>query len=258
MDKKPKNFLAKARSWISKNDLHGPHAFLRFVMLVFVERINRNSDEFVFKGGNLLWVYIKTPRSTVDVDFVTRSFADHESVRKALESICQQKDTNVTFSIKSFTPVETQGALGAAVTVAYRTEAEQENSFDIDIVYAVPSKLTRIPSPLKDDETICVVTLENIIADKLATCHRFRSGNSRMKDFDDLWRISVVTPDLINWKELKEILQERSIPASLDYRWITSQMERSWQAHVKRNHGLPNELRSLMQMVNEWLSEGLR
>lgn len=68
------------------NNLHGPHAFLRFVMLVFVERLNQTSDEFIFKGGNLLWVCIKTPRATLDVDFVTRSLSDNVSVPKRMAS----------------------------------------------------------------------------------------------------------------------------------------------------------------------------
>jgi hypothetical protein len=33
-------------------------------------------------------------------------------------------------------------------------------------------------------------SVENIIADKVAACIRFGAGNTRMKDFDDLWRLS--------------------------------------------------------------------
>jgi hypothetical protein len=43
--------MARAKAWISRNEPHGPHAFLRFVMLVFVQRLNDGSDEFIFKGG---------------------------------------------------------------------------------------------------------------------------------------------------------------------------------------------------------------
>ncbi|NDG27665.1 MAG: hypothetical protein EB120_10900, partial [Proteobacteria bacterium] len=59
---KKQAFLAAARSWLSQNQLHGPHAFLRFIMLAFVQRLNEVTNEFVFKGGNLLWLYIRTPR----------------------------------------------------------------------------------------------------------------------------------------------------------------------------------------------------
>lgn len=122
--KRLKGTSRQARSWISENELHGPHAFLRFVMLAYVQRLNEVTDEFVFKGGNLLWLYIKTPRATVDVDFVTKSLANHEDVRKTLEEVCQKPDGNLQFSIKSFTPVEQQGGLGAAVTIGYVTSLD--------------------------------------------------------------------------------------------------------------------------------------
>ena len=40
MAKDSKTFLARARSWTKKQGLHGPGAFLRFVMMTFVERLN--------------------------------------------------------------------------------------------------------------------------------------------------------------------------------------------------------------------------
>jgi hypothetical protein len=257
MNKKKKTFLATARSWISENQLHGPHAFLRFVMLAYVQRLNEVTDEFVFKGGNLLWLYIKTPRATVDVDFVTKSLANHEDVRKKLEEVCQKPDGNIQFSIKAFKPIEQQGGLGAAVTIGYVTSEGQENTFELDIVYAIPSSITNIKSPIEADESICVATMENIISDKISACHRFKSGNTRMKDFDDLWRISMFQPSPVKWALLKEILESRAILPSLNLSWLNPQMEKSWEAHVRRNKGLPTDLSQLMGAVNDWLNYGL-
>ena len=257
MPKAPTSFHARARAWTTKNQLHGPSAFPRFVMLAFVERLNQTSDEFVFKGGNLLWLYIKTPRATVDVDFVTRTLADHVSVRKSLEAACVNGDNGITFSIKTFVSVDRPEGQGAAVTMAYKTAEGQENTFDMDVVYAVPTAITSIASPLAEKETIVAVTMENIISDKLSAAHRYGSGNSRMKDYDDLWRIAQFKPDLIKWPELKEILTSRSIATSVDEGWITTQMGRAWQAHVRRNPGLPAELQEVMKVINAWLKEGL-
>ncbi|MCX6126356.1 MAG: nucleotidyl transferase AbiEii/AbiGii toxin family protein [Proteobacteria bacterium] len=257
MNKKAKTFLATARSWISENQIHGPHAFLRFVMLAYVQRLNDVTDEFVFKGGNLLWLYIKTPRATVDVDFVTKSLANHGDVRKKLEEVCQKPDANIQFSIKSFRPIEQQGGLGAAVTIGYVTSEGQANTFDLDIVYAIPTSIANIKSPIRADESICVATMENIISDKISACHRFKSGNTRMKDFDDLWRISMFHPSPVNWALLKEILESRGIVPSLNLSWQNPQMEKSWEAHVRRNKGLPTDLSQLMDTVNDWLRSGL-
>jgi hypothetical protein len=257
MNKKKKTFLAMARSWISRNQLHGPHAFLRFVMLAYVQRLNEITDEFVFKGGNLLWLYIKTPRSTVDIDFVTRSLANHQDVRNKLEEVCRRSDGNIQFSIKSFEPTEQQGTLGAAVTIRYVTSEGQENTFDLDIVYAIPSSITKIKSPIEAEDPICVATMENIISDKISACRRFKSGNTRMKDFDDLWRISMFQPSPVRWDLLREILDSRAISPFLDRGWINPQLERSWKAHIKRNKGLPADLAQLMDEVNNWLKSGL-
>jgi hypothetical protein len=67
MTKQNKTFYQKAKSWAARHKLHGHSAFSRYVMMTFVDRLNQVSDEFIFKGSNLLWIYIKTPRSTPDI-----------------------------------------------------------------------------------------------------------------------------------------------------------------------------------------------
>ena len=78
MLKKNKTFYQRAKSWAATQKLIGHSSFSRFVMMTFVGRLNQITDEFVFKGGNLLWVYIKTPRATIDLEMVTRTTNDHE------------------------------------------------------------------------------------------------------------------------------------------------------------------------------------
>lgn len=258
MNKKTKTFFQKAKSWAARQKLVGPSAFSRFVMMTFVDHLNQVSDEFVFKGGNLLWVYIRTPRATVDLDLVTRTMNDHDLVRGALNAVCKADTDQIVFSLKEFKPVETDGAKAAAVVIAYRTSEGQENTFDLDIVYAVPTAATRIQSPLDDEQSITVATMENIIADKLSASKRYGSGNTRMKDFDDLWRISKMDPLTVNWSELKTILESRLIPNQLDPAWVTPNMIQNWSNHCRRNRGLPEDLQQLMDEVNSWLSRGLK
>jgi len=76
----PKTFLAQAKSWATRNKLFGKQAFLRHVIFQFVEQLNAISDDFIFKGGNLLWVYLHTPRTTIDLDLSTLRTNTHESV----------------------------------------------------------------------------------------------------------------------------------------------------------------------------------
>jgi hypothetical protein len=72
-------------SWAVNNKQHGRHAFQRFVMLTFLEAIEEISSDFVFKGENLLWHYIKTPRQTVDLDLSTLTINSHSEVSAILE-----------------------------------------------------------------------------------------------------------------------------------------------------------------------------
>ena len=117
MPKGAKTFLARARQLTRKHGLHGPSAVLRFVMITFVERLNAERDDFVFKGGNLLWVYMKTPRSTVDLDFSTRQLSSHAAVEDALKGVCLKDRGGVIFFLKALMPVERADGMGDAVRI---------------------------------------------------------------------------------------------------------------------------------------------
>ena len=119
MAKRPETVIGKSRSWAKAHGLHGPGAFLRFVMMTFVERLNRVSEDFVFKGGNLLWIYIQTPRSTVDLDFSTNQTVRHDSVEDILQKVCLLESDGLTFSLKSFEKIDRMQTAGASVRIGY-------------------------------------------------------------------------------------------------------------------------------------------
>ena len=105
---------------------------------------------------------------------------------------------------------------------------------------------------------LAAVTLENIVADKLSASKRFDSGNTRMKDYDDLWRISRMDLPAVNCSDLKEILESRGIASQLDPAWVNANMLQNWSNHCRRNRGLPEDLLQLMGEVNGWLLRGLK
>ena len=172
---KKRSILAEARSWAIKRGLFGAQAFLRYVILRFTENLNQSSDEFIFKGGNLLWVYINTPRATTDLDLATLHATSHAKVRTLLEQACRL-DTEIQFKMTSFKELEQDGRVGAAVTFSYSTGEGATNQFDADIVYAIETDAQSILSPLGAEKTIQAATIENIITDKLAACHRLCAG----------------------------------------------------------------------------------
>jgi hypothetical protein len=252
---KKKSVLAEARSWATRRKLFGTQAFLRYVIFRFAENLNQVSDDFVFKGGNLLWVYIDTPRATTDLDLATLKTNSHARVRETLERACA-RDLEIQYSVMSFKEIEQEGKSGAAVTLGYATDQGASNRFEVDIVYALETDTQEISSPVHAEIKIRSATVENIVADKLSACHRFRSGNSRMKDYDDLWRLSE-SESAIGGAKLAKLLKLKSVAGRLEVSWINPEMERAWLAHSSKYKDLPRDLSVLFEVVNGWLAQVL-
>ena len=139
--------VALAKQWAVKKRLFGTQALLRYVILTFAECLNQVSDEFIFKGGNLLWVYIATPRAMIDLDLATLQTTSHSKVRKLLERACSHSQ-EMTFSILEFEKIEIEGHSAAAGVLGYSTQEGASNRFEIDIVYSLKTDHHQIPSPV--------------------------------------------------------------------------------------------------------------
>ncbi len=250
---KETSVIAKAKQWATKKKVFGPQAFLRYVILSFTECLNQVSNDFVFKGGNLLWVYIATPRATIDLDLATLKTTSHSQVRNLLTKACA-KSSDFTFTLLSFQEVEKEEHAGAAITLGYSTNQGAKNRFEIDIVYGLATDNHQVPSPVHEEIMIRSATIENIIADKVTACHRFKSGNTRMKDFDDLWRLRW-SKAAVNKKKLASLVKARKLLLHLDTDWINPDIERVWSSHRSRYKDLPESLEVLFSEVNAWLSK---
>ena len=248
-----KAFLGRARSWATKNGIFGPQAVLKYVFLTFVECLFEESDQFVLKGGNLLWAYIQTPRQTIDLDFCTRTLDDPAVVKMALERACANGEKRgITFSLKAFKIVV--DARAAAARVDYRTSEGIQNSFELDIVFAAPIDMMAIASPLDASIELMAASIENVITDKISASARFGAGNTRLKDFDDLWRIGR-SQMRVDTKKLGLLLKQRGVPKRLDEAWLSEGMERDWRDHAARYKDLPKDLRLVFADINSWLSK---
>ncbi len=255
---KDKSFIPRAKSWASRKGLFGPQAFFRYVAFTFVECLSDETEEFICKGGYLLWLYINTPRQTIDLDLVTLKTNATDKVRAALEKGCKRgKEKGVSFKVLSLKEVTQENEKGASVTIGYRTDDGASNKFDIDIVYIIPTLWKSIPSPISEETQIRGATIENIIVDKLSACHQFQGGNTRMKDYDDLWRISK-SNIAIHWVTVKENLEIRGIPLVLNRDWINSELELAWNRHIAKYEDLPQELKDLFKTTNRWISRGIK
>ncbi len=201
-----KNFA----KWKIETGENGPRAMTRFVIIQFVEGLQSVApDRYIFKGGNLLWHYINTPRSTVDVDFATDIKIEIGQVLRDFSSV---QTKGCTFLVKSHHAVETHEKSGLAVQMEFLTEEGSTNPFGIDVMFAVKTHSKKIKLA---NSQVTAASLENIIVDKVAACHRFAGGNTRMKDFDDLYRITRANQK-VDAKLIQKIAAERNVTLCLD------------------------------------------
>lgn len=244
-----KSFIIKARNFINFHRLKGPNGFLKFVILNYVEAINKVSKDFVFKGGNLVWYYLKTPRATIDLDFSTINLKSNEEVKKILINASSLAE-GITYSIEKFTEILIKRNVGASVVVKYTTEDGASNQFEIDIVYALDTEFSEVCLNLNDDSTIVqVASIESVIIDKISASHRFKSGNTQMKDYDDLYRFA--SCDLVfNKEKILNYLKINKISKILDEKWISEPMQRAWKLYSKKYSDLPSSLNEIFKVVN--------
>jgi len=243
------NLNKEFNKWKIQNDQHGRQAFSRFIMLKFLDGLQMTSADFVFKGGNLLWHYIKTPRETTDLDLATISLKSHFDVRTIIEDSFK-KHSEVKFHMKEFSEVGDIDQVGAAIIISFNTLSGQQNQFSIDIVYAIPTDLSKIKSTL-DGSSCTAASIENIVCDKLSAAHQFKSGNTRMKDYDDLWRI-INSSISFDSQKLKVLLSKRNISSQLDLAWIPF-LDESWKRHAKSYKDVPKNLKDIFDEINNWL-----
>jgi hypothetical protein len=247
------NFKKNFAKWKTESGEHGPRAMTRFVIMQFVEGLQSVApDRYIFKGGNLLWHYIKTPRSTVDVDFATDVEVEIEQVLKDFAGV---RTDGCSFTVKSHTAVESDEKSGLAVQMEFFTEEGSTNPFGIDVVFAVKTHSKRIKLA---NAQVTAASLENIIVDKVAACHRFAGGNTRMKDFDDLYRIAKANQG-VDARLIQKIATERGVELSLDPKWANRQMKEAWAEYTQKKvykdaSGLPKDLSQVIDTTNEYLN----
>ncbi|HCR72538.1 MAG TPA: hypothetical protein DIW23_13920 [Anaerolineae bacterium] len=246
------NFKKNFAKWKTETGEHGPRAMTRFVIMQFVEGLQSVApDRYIFKGGNLLWHYIKTPRSTVDVDFAT----DNEvEVAQVLEDFASVQTDGCKFIVRSHNAVESNEKSGLTVQMEFITEEGSTNPFGVDVVFAVKTDSKRIKLA---NAQVTAASLENIIVDKVAACHRFAGGNTRMKDFDDLYRIAKANQK-VDAKLIQKLANERNIELSLDHRWINNQVKEAWAEYTQKKvykdaTDLPKDISQIIDTTNDYL-----
>ena len=192
------------------------------------------ADHYIFKGGFLLSNVIGVEsRSTVDIDFLFhKQTLSEENVQQQLEEILTESKDDIQFSIQSISSIkESDNYGGYRATILCQLEnIKQIIHLDIatgDIV--TPHPVTYAYKAIFNDESFSIIayTIETILAEKLQTIYSRNFLNSRSKDFYDVYILSKLKKNDIDFRQLNVACQRTFSyrETELDYNEIVQHME---------------------------------
>lgn len=183
-----------------------------YFLEVILKKLSKSSyaNHYIFKGGFLLSNVIGVEsRSTVDIDFLFhKQTLSEENVQKQLNDIFTESKDDIQFLIQSITTIkEIDDYGGYRATILCQLEnIKQIIHLDIatgDIV--TPQPITYDYKAIFDNENFPIIayTIETILAEKLQTIYSRSFLNSRSKDFYDIYILSKLKTDDIDFVQLK-------------------------------------------------------
>ena len=192
------------------------------------------ADHYIFKGGFLLSNVIGVEsRSTVDIDFLFhKQTLSEENVQQQLEEILTESKDDIQFSIQSISSIKVSDNYGGyrATILCQLENIKQIIHLDIatgDIV--TPHPVTYAYKAIFNDESFSIIayTIETILAEKLQTIYSRNFLNSRSKDFYDVYILSKLKKNDIDFRQLNVACQRTFSyrETELDYNEIVQLME---------------------------------
>lgn len=183
-----------------------------YFLEVILKKLSKSSyaNHYIFKGGFLLSNVIGVEsRSTVDIDFLFhKQSLSEENVQQQLDDILTESKDDIQFLIQSITTIKESDDYGGyrATILCQLENIKQIIHLDIatgDVV--TPQPITYDYKAIFDDENFPIIayTIETILAEKLQTIYSKSFLNSRSKDFYDIYILSKLKKDDIDFVQLK-------------------------------------------------------
>lgn len=183
-----------------------------YFLEVILKKLSKSSyaNHYIFKVGFLLSNVIGVEsRSTVDIDFLFhKQSLSEENVQQQLDDILTESKDDIQFLIQSITTIKESDDYGGyrATILCQLENIKQIIHLDIatgDVV--TPQPITYDYKAIFDDENFPIIayTIETILAEKLQTIYSRSFLNSRSKDFYDIYILSKLKKDDIDFVQLK-------------------------------------------------------
>jgi predicted nucleotidyltransferase component of viral defense system len=181
-----------------------PQAQLLLAQERFLFRLAQVDEEknLIWKGGSLIlrrYTEMKPPRFTADIDLLVQGLAFTDGEELIHQALKIDLHDGFEFGRITKSPMERETPYGGERFEISWTFQGKPNSEALKIDLCAgddvdPEKIDLADVYLLDDDashvTISVYPPEFIYAEKLETMVRFATGNTRLKDFIDLWSLS--------------------------------------------------------------------
>lgn len=250
----------------------------------FLTRLARSpyKEKFVLKGGTLLAKYIYIGRETQDLDFFIQKLSNtEESLRTVLQTICETQ-TNDSFSFEvtkirildhsqlAYTGAEiTLRALFGATKTIMRMDLGFGDRVE-PIEYLMDLTATSKGPLFESRISLRCYPKEFIFAEKLETVVFRGGGNTRMKDFHDLYsliHLGNLDAPLIG-KAVQLVFRHRKtslkkLPIAFEKDTFGT-LEKNWSAYHRKVKTkkevlkLPESLEDVVIGLNQWLNKKLK
>lgn len=188
-----------------------------YFLEVILKKLSQSSysEHYIFKGGFLLSNVIGVEsRSTVDIDFLFHKLTlSEETVKQQLEEILSIPQDNLKFTLQAITAIKESDDYGGyrATILCQLDNIKQVIHLDIatgDVVTPKPITYDYKAIFNSDNFPIMAYTIETILAEKLQTIYSRNFLNSRSKDFYDVYILSKLKKNDINFHQLLSACQK--------------------------------------------------
>ena len=273
--KTPEQLKGAIRNIAKKNNLLPQEILQMFMFERILERlsVSKYKDNFILKGGLLISSIIGiTVRTTMDMDTTVRGIPmEEENIKKIIQEIIKiDVEDGIVFEFVKMEPIRDDDAYNNFRVHLRAVYGKVDNPMKIDITTGdkiTPAAVEYAYKMMFDDKQIPVMayTLETILAEKYETIIRRNIGNTRARDFYDLYVLYTTRKDEIRKGILKlaveHTAQKRgSLEEIKDYKAICQEileeddLNRLWNNYAKEN-GYVAQL-DYKDMVNTVLAVG--
>lgn len=261
--KTPEQLKGAVRNIAKKNNLFPQEVLQMFFFERILERlsVSKYKDNFILKGGLLISSMIGiTERTTMDMDTTVRGIPmEEESIEKIIKEIIRTDvEDGILFEFTKMEPIREDDAYNNFRVHLQVKYGKVNTPMKIDITTGdkiTPAAIEYSYKMMFEEKNIPVMayTLETILAEKYETIIRRNIGNTRARDFYDLYvlfnsRKEEIRQDVLKLavkhtgekrdsldelNEYEEICQELQEEEAIKRLWENYAKENSYAEHLK-------------------------